>query len=464
MNTQENKTAIFALPSAQTTIQTLKDNAPTGIAIGAGTAGLVNLLAELRRNRQQQVTKNNSDVLEVQIPTAAAQQSKTAEANRPGLWANIRAKKNRGEKPAKPGQEGYPDKENWNKLTSESKSAAMLPSGIGSPIISALKNIIENPAPAIRAAIPITAGAGVGGAALWNGIKNTSQTPTPTSNFWQAPLELGALAIPAVASYAGVNSLMSSIREKREQQRLESAKQQYAKLLGDQLTEPKTASFPLCEEVVRVLSGAAAADFNVSVGGTTKLADFNASERAVALGLSVPSMLAVLAGVTSHKYMYDREQAAIAGAKMTPTRIKPPSQIRLVSVPAQPVEQKEQEAGDLPAEAATKTAAGYNPITAAAADLAMGSFLINKAKEGNGGKGDEPKINPQTGMPFVKKLQAQPKDNFVDSNTLVVNTPTGNTVIEAVDPTALKILQEKQKDLAQRMEAASVLPTDSTNF
>ena len=36
-----------------------------------------------------------------------------------GLWANIRAKKERGESPAKPGDEDYPDKKQWNKLTKE---------------------------------------------------------------------------------------------------------------------------------------------------------------------------------------------------------------------------------------------------------------------------------------------------------------------------------------------------------
>lgn len=36
-----------------------------------------------------------------------------------GLWANIHAKKERGEAPAKPGDEDYPDKKQWNKLTKE---------------------------------------------------------------------------------------------------------------------------------------------------------------------------------------------------------------------------------------------------------------------------------------------------------------------------------------------------------
>lgn len=36
---------------------------------------------------------------------------------RPGLWVNIRNKRLRGEPPAKPGDKGYPDKKQWEKLS-----------------------------------------------------------------------------------------------------------------------------------------------------------------------------------------------------------------------------------------------------------------------------------------------------------------------------------------------------------
>tara|TARA_B100000287_G_scaffold427504_1_gene477248 strand:- start:741 stop:1205 length:465 start_codon:yes stop_codon:yes gene_type:complete len=36
-----------------------------------------------------------------------------------GLWANIHAKRKRGEKPAKPGDKDYPDSKTWKKLTKE---------------------------------------------------------------------------------------------------------------------------------------------------------------------------------------------------------------------------------------------------------------------------------------------------------------------------------------------------------
>jgi len=39
-----------------------------------------------------------------------------------GLWANIRAKRARGEKPAKPGDSDYPNKKGWNKAVKSSKN------------------------------------------------------------------------------------------------------------------------------------------------------------------------------------------------------------------------------------------------------------------------------------------------------------------------------------------------------
>ena len=40
---------------------------------------------------------------------------------KPGLWANIHAKRQRGESPAKPGDKDYPDAKNWKKVTSISE-------------------------------------------------------------------------------------------------------------------------------------------------------------------------------------------------------------------------------------------------------------------------------------------------------------------------------------------------------
>jgi len=40
---------------------------------------------------------------------------KTEEGKKPGLWDNIRKKRARGESPAKPGDEDYPDEKSWKK-------------------------------------------------------------------------------------------------------------------------------------------------------------------------------------------------------------------------------------------------------------------------------------------------------------------------------------------------------------
>lgn len=46
------------------------------------------------------------------------------EASKPGLWANIHAKRKRGEPAAKPGDADYPDSKNWKKVTEESDKEA----------------------------------------------------------------------------------------------------------------------------------------------------------------------------------------------------------------------------------------------------------------------------------------------------------------------------------------------------
>lgn len=45
-------------------------------------------------------------------------------AKRKGLWGNIHAKRERGETPAKPGDEDYPDSKNWKKVTQEADKKA----------------------------------------------------------------------------------------------------------------------------------------------------------------------------------------------------------------------------------------------------------------------------------------------------------------------------------------------------
>ena len=54
-------------------------------------------------------------------------------AARPGLWANIQAKKKRGESAAKPGDEDYPDSKNWSKVTAISEKKAQYTTNAAPP-------------------------------------------------------------------------------------------------------------------------------------------------------------------------------------------------------------------------------------------------------------------------------------------------------------------------------------------
>ena len=63
----------------------------------------------------------------LKTPSRADMGKIAASSDRPGLWANIRAKKERGEAAAKPGDKDYPDAKNWKKVTAISEKKAETP-------------------------------------------------------------------------------------------------------------------------------------------------------------------------------------------------------------------------------------------------------------------------------------------------------------------------------------------------
>lgn len=64
---------------------------------------------------------NAAEVKDVMLDLIAAIDEMNGLNEEKGLWDNIRAKRERGEKPLKKGQEGYPDKKQWDMLTKEEK-------------------------------------------------------------------------------------------------------------------------------------------------------------------------------------------------------------------------------------------------------------------------------------------------------------------------------------------------------
>lgn len=99
----------------------------TALAITALlSGGLAWLRHSLKQSKKSPITEVPNVPMEIsEMPTKekAAFFAKLAAA-RPGLWANIRAKKKRGETAAKPGDEDYPDSKNWDKVTAISEKKA----------------------------------------------------------------------------------------------------------------------------------------------------------------------------------------------------------------------------------------------------------------------------------------------------------------------------------------------------
>jgi hypothetical protein len=73
----------------------------------------------LRKLEEREATFNDEDAAYLDELKNFVNSTKNA-----SLWANIRAKKQRGEAPAKPGSEDYPDAKNWKKVTSISEKKA----------------------------------------------------------------------------------------------------------------------------------------------------------------------------------------------------------------------------------------------------------------------------------------------------------------------------------------------------
>jgi len=107
------------------------------------------------------------DVRGLNLPTNREEPNSVksaADAKHPGLWANIRAKRARGGKPAKPGSEAYPDKKNWDKLTK--KQAGVSPKiyeqmmealdTVGKNVPHDIINDLTTPRPTIAPIKPLT--------------------------------------------------------------------------------------------------------------------------------------------------------------------------------------------------------------------------------------------------------------------------------------------------------------------
>lgn len=129
-------------------------------------------------------------------------------AARPGLWANIQAKKKRGESAAKPGDEDYPDSKNWSKVTAISEKKVEKQA-----LASIFKALGQGALRAMSKAPMTTAAVGIGGAGAYEATRPTNKlipqilpntaVPTPPSPTEKTGWSLASLAKQAVAAQGG---------------------------------------------------------------------------------------------------------------------------------------------------------------------------------------------------------------------------------------------------------------------
>lgn len=130
---------VASQPFGHTPTFSVKNDLPAVRQMTSGfTAGNTKMATHMKSQRRLQL----ADQMRKQMTTHIAVMNKEAilrdfykraqELNKlgrgtdekPGLWANIRAKKQRGEATATPGDKDYPDAKNWNKVTAISEKEA----------------------------------------------------------------------------------------------------------------------------------------------------------------------------------------------------------------------------------------------------------------------------------------------------------------------------------------------------
>lgn len=368
---------------------------------GAGIAGLVAALSEMRKQREaQEPPTPRRDVLEVQLP-----QVKVASVlGRLGSLINS------------PGR---------------ALAAATTTAVAGTGLAAA--------GPSILASLKAKVSGQDAGTAFVNAAPSSSPSP---SYAFEAPLMAGMAAGGLVGGYSLVDSILKARRRRDAAARLEKSKQEYSQLLGQTLTGPaslKTAAFPLCEEMVRLMSGMVAAELNLPINGTTKIAS-SEWQKLLAIATSTPMLVALGAAAASHQFMYNREKDV--ENSMTAKRVTPPKEIRLVSAPAAPA---------LPAPAAKEE----EPATIKAAEM----LIDVPFKELLGGGRGVSKAPVAGDINSDGKPDAiAPKVERVDANTYRVITPAGAVTVDATDPNTRHILEKDHSRLAEILSGISALP------
>jgi hypothetical protein len=221
---------------------------PAGLAIGAGAAGLVNLLGELRRQKTEAkmqadlaAGKADSDTLVVRVP----------------------------QKTAAPG---------WLLKTLAGSAAA----GVGA-IGYAMGHTPTPQETAVKAKQPNYA--------------------------WDGALSWGIPAAAGIGGYALVDAIMRRRKQNDMQGQLEKAKTEYSQMLGQTLGDPQAKSaavhYPALEGFIAAMAEEFTAPPSIPSGSDKTASMFSQFT-------SSPVTLALLSAAVAHKFVHDQEVAADA--------------------------------------------------------------------------------------------------------------------------------------------------------
>jgi hypothetical protein len=171
-----------------------------GVGAGAGFAGL-RQLKDLAMHKHRPIFDAGSqlyDPIETIRPDQDLQ-AKVAKEVRPGLWANIQKKRKEGRKPAKPGDEGYPDSKSWEKLTN--KSAMHKQANLNSVYESIAKRMPD----------------------WWAPLTGADASKNWSTVGFGLPLATAGL----VGGYSGMNSLVNAYKNRQKSQALSQKEKEY---------------------------------------------------------------------------------------------------------------------------------------------------------------------------------------------------------------------------------------------
>ena len=264
-------------------------------------------------------------------------------------------------------------------------------------------------------------------------------TPSTSQYLLDSGLAVGATLGGGAIGYKVVNSILQSVRKRKEHEELERTKGEYSKLLSQKIygmEQGKHASDAAFQNIE-----ALAFSIAESMEGVSSKVAFDkealSDPTMMSIMSSLPGVGALITGILAHNYWYNKQKDVEAGlAKQESEKVKKsPTMIKIRTVdPETGLEDK---------------AAGLVE-NLMAPELAAQQALAHTLS-GPAGSTTVVEGSPKEKRPIFEDSDMEE----VDPNTVVVSTDDGDTQIDAEDPQAVKTL-EKYKAIIAKSIASGI--------